>query len=136
MVRKQAVVGIVAASMLGVGLVASPATAVMDSNCSLAVTTPVTDGNYIYSTSHVTCATYMDHTDVEVRNRIFESVFGNWTLRTDWNTKYSAGTTSLSVTQSYYCNGHGTDNWRGEGYGKTTDGGHENGYSPSASRTC
>jgi hypothetical protein len=121
---------------VGIGIGAGPAWAAMDSNCSLSVSTPTSNGVYVYSTTTVTCSTYMDHTAVEARNRIAEQVAGAWVYRTDWNTVYSAGTTSLSVTQSYYCNGHGTDNYRGQGYGKTSDGGSTTATGSSRSWTC
>ncbi len=126
----------IAGSMVGAGLAAAPAWATMDSNCGLSVSTPTSDGVYVYSTSTVTCSTYMDYTAVEVRNRIAEQVGSAWLNRTEWKTLYSGGTTSLAITQSYNCNGHGTDNYRGQGYGKTSDGESTTKNGAARSLTC
>lgn len=117
-------------------LVATPATAAMDSNCGLNVSTPRTDGTYVYSTSTVSCTTYQDYTAVQAGNRIQESAAGVWLSRTGWNYTYSAGTTYLTANSVYNCNGHGTDSWRANGMGKTSDGGVTNLNSSQALLTC
>lgn len=122
-----------------IGLLAGtsvPANADMDDNCTLSLTVPTTDGVYVYGTSKVVCYTYMDYTAAQVGIKIQEKVGVYWTDRTGWKYKYSGGTTRLEVSDQYYCNGHGTDLWRGYGYGETTDGGGEYASGPSASLTC
>lgn len=55
---------------------AGPATAAMDSNCSLYVSDPTDDDTYVYSTSSVYCVTVYDSTVVQVGNMIQESALG------------------------------------------------------------
>jgi len=103
---------------------AGPATAAMDSNCSLYVSDPTDDDTYVYSTSSVYCVTVYDSTVVQVGNMIQESALGVWQTRAGWVYKYqAAGYTSLSIGQKASCNGHGTDTWRGVGEGRTSDNG-------------
>jgi hypothetical protein len=134
---KKLFAGVSAACVLGALLAvpALPAEAAMDNNCGLSITQPVTDATYAYSTSLVSCSTYMDYTAVEVRNTIQEEVAFVWTSR---NTKYnySSGATSLSVTSKYNCNGHGTDVYRGTGSGKTSDNGSSSSTGSTRSLTC
>lgn len=127
---------VAAVSLLIVGAIVAPSQAAMDPNCSLNNTTPTDDNTRVYITSYVSCQTYMGYTAVEVRGKIQEKVGPVWTSRTSDKTRYSAGTTYLSVDSSFVCNGHGTDWWRGYNYGKTSDGGSTSKSGRSAQLTC
>ena len=108
----------------------------MDSNCGLFTTTPTTDGSYVYTTSYVQCVTYMDNTAVGVGARIDEKVATVWTTRADYAYAWSDGTTYLAKSRQYYCNGHGTDVWRGVGWGQTSDSGTSSAAGSSKSLSC
>lgn len=125
------------AVLLGLGMALSPisASAAIDNNCEVIPYTPTTNGSYAYSTTVVACATYQDNTAVEAQSWLQELSFGSWqTRKTD--TKYGGGVTRLEAKATYYCNGHGDDNYRTRGYGKSTDGGWSIRYSSQRNLTC
>jgi hypothetical protein len=113
-----------------------PASATMNSNCHLSVSTPVTDGVTVYSISHATCYTYMGETVSMVENLIQEYVSLVPVNATGWKRKWSAGITDFKVKKGYTCNGTGYQRWRGHGGGQTTDAGVTLAYGSPIWLTC
>lgn len=108
----------------------------MDTTCGLVVSTPTADNTSVHTAAKVICSTHMDHT-VKVGDRIRKAgILGSWPTPADWTYKYNAGITTLTITRSYNRNGAGTQKWRGQGLGETTDGGSETANSSSKSLTC
>ena len=122
---------------LGLGfLLASPASAAINPNCAVNATKPWDNDVYVYSTTTVTCYTTNSSVLATRAGNMIQEQAVVWVNRGSWNYNSSAGSATLVAQNQYYCNGHGTDNWRGEGLGDSSDGGETIIWTGAVSLTC
>lgn len=100
----------------GTSVSATTASAAPPVDCVTKAYLPTTNGTYTYARSTLTCAPNFGLLASAVKSQVQESVLAVWVSRGTAATNGSAGL-SNTVTQSYNCNGHGTDNWRTRGDG-------------------
>lgn len=133
---RKKIVAVMAAIGISLGLgitLAAPASAAMHSNCKITNISPRTDGNTIFATTTVVCGDPYGAGAVQVGNQIVEN---NVIIRKPWAYKYSGPVPNLSITQTFNCNGFGTDLWKTNHYGKTNNNGSTMVASPNKSLTC
>ncbi len=134
--RVRAVMAMVLAGVLAGGVLAvwvTPAAA--STPCSVWSLAPTTDGNWAYGTSKMDCPSspISDWLKGELVEWAFPGAY--WARDYDINNTNSANL--IQVFTSYYCNGHGTDDWQVHANGRDANGG-ESGWlwgSPN-SLTC
>lgn len=118
--------------LLGVSLAASPAAvAALPPGCSIAVTVPWDDNSWVYSSTTVTCTVTRTITVKAAADEKIGPIWNNGA----WQDERTAVTTSVRANAKVWCNGHGTDVWRGRGFG-TSSGSSQETTSGETSLTC
>jgi len=124
--------------VLGMGLavgVSLPADADPPVRCFTTEYLPTTDGVYTFAKTTLTCPAGYGIQASSVTIQVQEEVLFVWTSRGTIATHTSTSTTN-TVTQSYNCNGHGTDSWRTKGTGKDNFDRSSSGFSAAVTLTC
>lgn len=130
--RRRLLVAVLSA-MLALGVFVAPVAA--GTPCSVWSLSPTTDGNWAYGTSRMDCPT--SPKSDWLKSELVEWAFpGAYYLR-DSGVNNTDSSSVISVYTSYYCNGHGTDDWQVKANGRDKNGG-ESGWlwGSSNSLTC
>ncbi len=132
--KKEMIVILTALGLVFIGGV--PAQAAFGNSCDVVPGLPWTNGTLVYSKTTGSCSTVKPDRLVTVQAQVQEQAIGIWTNRGTAKTIYHAGTTYLVAENNFNCNGHGTDNWRGRSFGRTSSEAITTKYSNSRSLTC
>lgn len=124
------------AMALAVGVLAVRTSAAAASTpCSVWSLSPTTDGNWAYGVSRMDCPA--NPISDWLKSELVEWAFpGAYNLRAS-GTNNANSQFQIQVNTSYYCNGHGTDDWQVKANGRDANGGESGWLWGSAnSLTC